>query len=155
MKGFFDVFRKYLNYIENYNLIINLIYFVKKWCISRKMCYNVFAARNKADIPTGMEGGRRMSQIIASTKEISNKRTSLIALSTSLRSQIENLENLGETLNAMWDGAAKDSYVRRLKADIAKMKTLLKAITEFIEVLQKIIEIYNATEKKNQSTAAG
>ncbi len=96
-----------------------------------------------------------MSQFIVSTKEISSKRESLIALSSSLKSQISNLETLGNSLNSMWEGAAKESYIKGLKIDIEKMKSLLKAIMEFIDVLQKIITIYNTTEKKNQSTALG
>ena len=96
-----------------------------------------------------------MSQFIVSTKEISSKRESLIALSSSLKSQISNLETLGNSLNSMWEGSAKESYIKGLKIDIEKMKSLLKAIMEFIDVLQKIIAIYNTTEKKNQSTALG
>lgn len=94
-----------------------------------------------------------MSQIIVSTKEISNKRASLITLSNSLKNQIANLETLGNSLNSMWEGTAKEGYVKNLKIDIVKMKTLLQAIMEFIDVLQKIITIYNTVEKKNESTA--
>ena len=73
-----------------------------------------------------------MAQIIASTKEISNKR---------------------ESLNSMWEGAAKEKYVKQLKTDISKMRNLLKTILEFILILEKIIAIYNKAEKKNEATA--
>ena len=76
-----------------------------------------------------------MAQIIASTKEISNKRESLIVLSNSLKNKISLLETLGNSLNSMWEGAAKET------------------ILEFILILEKIIAIYNKAEKKNEATA--
>ena len=79
-----------------------------------------------------------MAQIIASTKEIS---------------KISLLETLGNSLNSMWEGAAKEKYVRQLKTDISKMRNLLKTILEFILILEKIIAIYNKAEKKNEATA--
>lgn len=96
-----------------------------------------------------------MAQIIASTKEISNKRQSLMVLSNSLKTQLTDLENLGNSLNSMWEGAAKEKYVKQLKIDIEKMRSLLKTILEFILILEKIIAIYNKAEKKNEATAAG
>lgn len=95
-----------------------------------------------------------MAQIIASTKEISSKKESLMMLSNSLKSKITELENLGSSLNSMWEGAAKEKYVKELKMDITKMKTLLRTILDFILILEKIIAIYNKAEKKNEATAA-
>lgn len=94
-----------------------------------------------------------MAQIIASTKEISNKKQSLMALSNSLKTHITDLETLGNSLNSMWEGAAKEKYSKQLKVDIQKMQTLLKTILEFILILEKIIAIYNKAEKKNEATA--
>ena len=94
-----------------------------------------------------------MAQIIASTKEISNKRESLIVLSNSLKNKISLLETLGNSLNSMREGAAKEKYSKQLKADIVKMQSLLKTILEFILILEKIIMIYNKAEKKNEATA--
>lgn len=94
-----------------------------------------------------------MAQIIASTKEISNKKQSLMTLSNSLKTQITNLETLGNSLDSMWEGAAKEKYSKQLKIDIVKMQSLLKAILEFILILEKIIAIYNKAEKKNEATA--
>ena len=96
-----------------------------------------------------------MAQIIASTKEISNKKQSLMALSSSLKTQIMELETLGNSLNSMWEGAAKEKYVKQLKIDVGKMQSLLKTILEFILILEKIIAIYNKAEKKNEATAVG
>ena len=86
-------------------------------------------------------------------KEISNKRESLIVLSNSLKNKISLLETLGNSLNSMWEGAAKEKYVKQLKTDISKMRNLLKTILEFILILEKIIAIYNKAEKKNEATA--
>ena len=94
-----------------------------------------------------------MAQIIASTKEISNKKQSLMALSNSLKTQITDLETLGNSLNSMWEGAAKEKYVKQLKTDIKKMQGLLKTILDFIWILEKIIAIDNKAEKKNEPTA--
>ena len=94
-----------------------------------------------------------MAQIIASTKEISNKKQSLMALSNSLKTQITDLETLGNSLNSMWEGAAKEKYVKQLKTDIKKMQGLLKTILDFIWIIEKIIAIYNKSEKKNEATA--
>ena len=76
-----------------------------------------------------------MAQIIASTKEISNKRESLIVLSNSLKNKISLLETLGNSLNSMWEGAAKEKYVKQLKTDISKMRNLLKTILELISTI--------------------
>lgn len=94
-----------------------------------------------------------MAQIIASTKEISNKKQSLVVLSNSLKTQINNLETLGKSLDSMWEGAAKEKYSKQLKIDLVKMQSLLKAILEFIAILEKIIAIYNKAEKKNEAIA--
>ena len=91
-----------------------------------------------------------MAQIIASTKEISNKKQALVTLSNSLKTQLNDLETLGSSLSSMWEGAAKEKYSKQLKADIVKMQSLLKTILEFI---LKIIMIYNKAEKKNEATA--
>lgn len=94
-----------------------------------------------------------MAQIIASTKEISNKKQALVTLSNSLKTQLTDLEALGSSLNSMWEGAAKEKYSKQLKADIVKMQSLLRTILEFILILEKIIMIYNKAEKKNEATA--
>ena len=90
-----------------------------------------------------------MAQIIASTKEISNKKQALVTLSNSLKTQLNDLETLGSSLSSMWEGAAKEKYSKQLKADIVKMQSLLKTIL----ILEKIIMIYNKAEKKNEATA--
>ena len=82
-----------------------------------------------------------MAQIIASTKEISNKKQALVTLSNSLKTQLTDLETLGSSLNSMWEGAAKEKYSKQLKVDIVKMQSLLKTILEFILILEKIIMI--------------
>ena len=94
-----------------------------------------------------------MAQIIASTKEISNKKQALVTLSNSLKTQLTDLETLGSSLNSMWEGAAKEKYSKQLKVDIVKMQSLLKTILEFILILEKIIMIYNKADKKNEATA--
>ncbi|MCI6858257.1 MAG: WXG100 family type VII secretion target [Eubacterium sp.] len=96
-----------------------------------------------------------MSQIIVSTQELSAKKESLVTLTSSLESQITNLETVGNSLNSMWEGNAKENYTKALREDITKMKNFLKVIKEFITVLQKIITIYETIEKKNVSTAIG
>ncbi len=53
-----------------------------------------------------------MAQIIASTKEISNKRESLIVLSNSLKNKISLLETLGNSLNSMSRAYTKEKYVK-------------------------------------------
>lgn len=79
-----------------------------------------------------------MAQIIASTKEISNKKQALVTLSNSLKTQLTDLETLGSSLNSMWEGAAKEKYSKQLKADIVKMQSLLRTILEFILILKSV-----------------
>ena len=67
-----------------------------------------------------------MAQIIASTKEISNKRESLIVLSNSLKNKISLLETLGNSLNSMWEGAAKEKYVGNLRQTFQRCGTYLR-----------------------------
>ena len=55
-----------------------------------------------------------MAQIIASTKEISNKIQALVTLSNSLKTQLNDLETLGSSLSSMWEGAAKEKYAIQL-----------------------------------------
>ena len=94
-----------------------------------------------------------MAQIIASTKEISNKRESLIVLSNSLKNKISLLETLGNSLNSMWEGAAKEKYVKQLKTDPPPPRPSLPPLPALILILEKIIAIYNKAEKKNEATA--
>ena len=74
-------------------------------------------------------------------------------VAATLKNKISLLETLGNSLNSMWEGAAKEKYVKQLKTDISKMRNLLKTILEFILILEKIIAIYNKAEKKNEATA--
>lgn len=95
-----------------------------------------------------------MAQMVVSAREIANKKDSLMLLKGSLEKQITQLETLGNNLNSMWEGAAKESYVKGFKIDLAKMKLFLKALEEFINILTKIIQIYNMMEQKNIATAS-
>lgn len=94
-----------------------------------------------------------MSHIIVSAREIESKKNSLVTLNHSLKNQIHQMETLGNSLNAMWEGEAKQSYVKRLGMDIGKLKLFMNAIEEFINVLSTIIQIYKMMEQKNISTA--
>lgn len=95
-----------------------------------------------------------MAQMVISAQEITNKKDSLVLLNRSLGNQISQLETLGNNLNTMWEGAAKESYMKCFRVDLAKMKTFFKAIEEFINILTKIIQIYNMMEQKNMATAS-
>ena len=60
-----------------------------------------------------------MAQIIASTKEISNKKQALVTLSNSLKNtDFNDLETLGSSLSSMWEGAAKEKYVKTTEEQI-------------------------------------
>ena len=119
-----------------------------------------------------------MAQIIASTKEISNKRESLIVLSNSkiVLSKFRIFEMSVLSCFTYFSFAAPSHIELRLfpkvskseilffkellntisdslLLDISKMRNLLKTILEFILILEKIIAIYNKAEKKNEATA--
>ncbi len=94
-----------------------------------------------------------MGQMIISSQEVRRKKEELERLSHRLRTQIGQLEETGHGLHSMWEGDAKESYLKNFDIDLEKMKRLLKAILEFIQVLEKIIELYKAMESKNVATA--
>ena len=95
-----------------------------------------------------------MSQIIVSSKELDRKKDSLVAIRSTLNTQIGQFESTGKKLDSMWDGPAKKKYALALSMDITKLKLLLKIIDEFISVLTKIIALYKLMEKKNVATAS-
>lgn len=51
-----------------------------------------------------------MAQIIASTKEISNKKQALVTLSNSLKTQLNDLETLGSSLSSMGRSCKREVF---------------------------------------------
>ncbi len=95
-----------------------------------------------------------MAQLIVSSQELRQKKDTLAQLAGSLNKQISSLEQMGKSLNSMWDGDAKENFVRNLNVDLSKLKLFVKLVLEFVAILEKIIELYKIMEAKNVSTAA-
>jgi len=94
-----------------------------------------------------------MAQMVISVAELQNKKDMLEALAGSFKSKLEEFKEIGETLHGMWEGDAKDDYMKSFNMDFQKLTQLLKLIIEFIAILQKIISLYKAMELKNEAIA--
>ena len=96
-----------------------------------------------------------MAELVVSSKELRQKKEQLSQLAGTLKSQVTSYEQLGKSLNSMWDGDAKDTFVKKLDLDLEKILSLLKLVMEFITLLDKIIALYAMMEAKNVATANG
>lgn len=94
-----------------------------------------------------------MAEFIISSEELRQKKETLAGYARKLDGQIGSLEELGKSLNSMWEGDAKDSFTKSVSMDIGKIRILVKLLFEFLTVLEKIIELYKAMEARNIATA--
>ena len=94
-----------------------------------------------------------MSQMIISAAQLESKRERLSALSRTMHSQIGQLEQVGNSLDSMWEGAAKESFKKSLKADLAKIKLFFTIVSAMLTILEKIISLYKKMESQNIATA--
>ena len=94
-----------------------------------------------------------MAQMVISVAELRNKKTTLEELAATFKSRLDEFKETGDRLHSMWEGDAKDSFMKNFNLDYQKMAQLLRLILEFIAVLQKIIELYRIMEMKNTQIA--
>ena len=96
-----------------------------------------------------------MAQMIISSSELKKKKEALEGLKKVLSGQIQQLEEKAGKLNSMWEGDAKETFVKSFKADTDNLRKALNVIADFLIVLEKIISIYMMMEAKNIQTAGG
>lgn len=96
-----------------------------------------------------------MAQMIISSSELRKKKEALEGLKKVLSGQIQQLEETAGKLHGMWEGDAKESFVKSFKTDTDSLRKVLDVITDFLIVLEKIISIYMMMEAKNVQTAGG
>lgn len=96
-----------------------------------------------------------MAQMVISVAELQNKKGILEELAGSFQSKLDEFKETGDRLHSMWEGDARDNFVKSFDLDFEKMTKLLKQILEFISVLQKIIQLYKMMEMKNMQIANG
>ena len=96
-----------------------------------------------------------MAQMIISSSELKKKKEALERLKKVLSGQIQQLEEKAGKLNSMWEGDAKETFVKSFKADTDNLRKVLNVIADFLIVLEKIISIYMMMEAKNIQTAGG
>lgn len=94
-----------------------------------------------------------MSQMTISAAQLEAKKERLSALSRTMNTQIGQLEQVGNSLDSMWEGAAKEAFKRSLKTDLAKIKLFFTIVSAMLTILEKIISLYKKMESQNIATA--
>ena len=114
------------------------------------MCYNGF-------VTSQQRFGKEvcMAQMVISVAELQNRKGMLEELAGSFQAKLDDFKETGDRLHSMWEGDAKDNFMKLFDLDFHKMAKLLKQILEFISVLQKIIQLYKQMEMKNMQIANG
>ena len=94
-----------------------------------------------------------MAQMVISVAELTNKKATLEDLAATFKSRLDEFKETGDRLHSMWEGDAKDDFMKNFDLDFQKMAQLFKLLIEFISVLQKIINLYKMMEMKNAQIA--
>ena len=96
-----------------------------------------------------------MAQMVISVDELKSKKSQLESLAGKFKSQLDDFKSTGDKLHNMWEGDARDSYMKSFNLDFQKMQQLFTLLMEFISVLEKIIALYQLMEMKNTQIANG
>ena len=94
-----------------------------------------------------------MSQMTISAAQLEAKKERLSALSRTMNTQIGQLEQVGNSLDTMWEGEAKEAYKKSLKTDLAQIKLFFTIVSAMLTILEKIIALYKKMESQNIATA--
>ena len=89
-----------------------------------------------------------MSQMTISAAQQKKKKERLSALSRTMNTQIGQLEQVGNSLDSMWEGAAKEAFKRSLKTDLAKIKLFFTIVSAMLTILEKIIQSKKKAETR-------
>ena len=112
------------------------------------MCYNTDVVKlqwfGEEDI---------MAQMVISVAELTNKKGVLEELAATFKAKLDDFKETGDRLHSMWEGDAKDGFMKNFDLDFQKMTQLFKLLIDFISVLQKIINLYKMMEMKNTQIA--
>ena len=96
-----------------------------------------------------------MAQMVISVAELTNKKGVLEELAATFKAKLDDFKETGDRLHSMWEGDAKETFVKSFKADTDNLRKVLNVIADFLIVLEKIISIYMMMEAKNIQTAGG
>lgn len=94
-----------------------------------------------------------MAEFQVTSTEVQNKATELQQISKQMRTKIEELSQLEQTLAGMWEGEAHDAFHNAYGQNEQKMLMFVNALENYFLTLNEIAVKYNNSEAKNVQTA--
>lgn len=96
-----------------------------------------------------------MATIQVTASELNGKKEELASMNKQLKSQIEDLLNIANSLKSDWEGDASDAFQANCKQIAEKMLNATEGVNTYIQALGSIIQEYKRAESKNVSLAKG
>lgn len=96
-----------------------------------------------------------MAMIQVTASELNGKKDELSSLNKTLKSSIEEVTELVNSLKSDWEGEAADAYQTSTKKVAEKLMHATEGIESYITALGRIVEAYKQTESRNTSIARG
>lgn len=96
-----------------------------------------------------------MATIQVTASELNGKKEELASMNSQLKSQIEELLEITNSLRADWEGDASDAFQKNCKEIADKMMRATEGVNTYVQALGSIIQEYKKAESKNVSLAKG
>ena len=94
-----------------------------------------------------------MAEFQVTSTELQSKAAELQQISKQMRTKIEELGQLEQTLSGMWEGEAHDAFHNGYGQNEQKMLMFVNALENYFLALNEIAVKYNNAEAKNIQTA--
>ena len=94
-----------------------------------------------------------MAEFQVTSTEVQNKSLELQQIAKQMRTKIEELGQLEQTLAGMWEGEAHDAFHNGYGQNEQKMLMFVNALENYFLALNEIAVKYNNAEAKNIQTA--
>lgn len=92
--------------------------------------------------------------ITVTTQSLNTGAGNLKAENSKFKKKVEELIQVENTLNSMWDGEANDAFHKAFQKDVIQMNNLYNAIEKYVTSLEQIAKEYDRAEKANLNTAS-
>lgn len=95
-----------------------------------------------------------MALIRVSASELKAKAEELRQYNQNFKAAANELENVEQNLNSMWEGDANTAFHNAFKSDKIQMDNFYNAIEQYAAVLLNMVSQYENAEAANTSTAS-
>ena len=95
-----------------------------------------------------------MAYFMVTPKELYSTAATLREYNSNFKAQVEALESAEGTLNASWEGSAKDTFHASFMNDKAYMETFATEIEKYCTTLEEMASDYEKSENTNIDIAS-